>query len=743
MSIEEVRKSAIPMAKEVKTDQENTMEREYGALSALLEARDIPVLRDAAFRFLERYPDHAKANKLLGYACLVLNQPEAARDAFLRAVAGPSPDAETLNHLGCTYNVMGRYAEAAEAFERSIAISDERAETWANVGKNRDDMGDRQGALAPYRRAIEIDPTLVAARSNLGGILCELGRADEAVTVLDEALRLAPDNIWVNVHRGNALKRLGRMPEAIAAFDHALKLDPTVFQAWLNLAEALRSVGDTVQALSAAERAYAINPDAPEVIGVLGELYVAANRLRDVEAMLRRAVVVRPDDATYWFNLGHASEKVDDMIACYRRALSLRPDYHQAMSSLLFYLNYLPETTPLSMRIEASGYSRLLVTQTQARVRWKNDRSPERPLRIGVVSGDLRQHPVAYFLESTLMSFRDKRHALLAYSTVENEDDMTVNLRTLFNEWLDCRNLGDDALADRIESDRVDILIDLAGHSTGNRLPVFARKPAPVQVTWLGYFATTGLDTIDWIVADPWCVAADEDAYFSERVWRMPESRFCFTPPRLESEISPRLRTPDEPQVLGCFNTLTKINDEVLALWSRVMAALPQASLLIKAAELGDDGARQSLMVRLVHFGIPAERTILEGRSPRDEYLRTYQRIDFCLDTFPFTGGTTTVEALWMGVPVLTLKGATMIGRQGESMLQNVGLGDWIAKDGDDYVRKAVEFAADYDRLARLRRTLRDRGSASPLGNPVWFANQLESALRGMWRQYCSVAAAQ
>ena len=718
--------------------RDDTADGGYRRLGDLLEAGDFSALREAAGRFIEQHPDHPLALKLLGYACLMLQQSDAALDAFRRAVARPAPDAETLDYLGCTYNMLGRHVEAAEAFERSVAVDDKRAETWGNLGKNRDEMGDREGAVVSYRRAISLDPDLVVARSNLGPILCALGRAEEAIIVLDEAVRLAPDNIWVNVHRGNALKLLNRLPEAIAAFDHALTIAPTLYQGWLSLADVLQDIGDTAQAVSAAERAYALSPDNPEVLNTLGTLYAAADRRREAEAMLRRAVTLRSDDAAYWLNLGHVGETVEVMIGCYRRALSLRPDFDQALSPLLFCLNYLSATTPSSMLSEASAYGRLLATQATPRTQWSNERSPERPLRIGVVSGDLCQHPVSYFLESTLMAFRDKPHVWLAYSTVEKEDAATANYRSLFHEWRDCRKLSDEALAEQVVDDRVDILIDLAGHSAGHRLPVFAHKPAPVQVAWLGYFATTGLNAMDWIVADPWCVPADEDACFTERVWRMPESRFCFTPPRLEAEIKPQIRAADEPQVLGCFNTLIKANDEVLALWSRVMAALPQAFLLIKAKQLGDEAACRALVERLVRFGFPVERVILESRSPREEYLKTYHRIDFCLDTFPFTGGTTTAEALWMGVPVLTLKGSTMIGRQGESMLHNVGLGDWVAKDPDDYVQKAVEFASDYDRLARLRRSLRDRGSASPLGNPVWFANQFETALRGMWRKYCS-----
>jgi len=716
---------------------EDSAEQGFRQLSDLHAAGSYPELRAAAEEFLQRHPEHGRARKLLGYACLLIGEPEAAIDALSLAADQVSDPAEVLDLLGCACNMLGRHGEASASFEKSLASDPTRAATWANLGKNRDDMGERTAAVDAYRRALAIDPDLVIVLSNVGAILTEIGDPNEALDLLDRAVALAPENIWVNMHRGNALKKLDRIAEAIEAYDNALRQDRNLFQGWVNLADVLQLSGDTVQALGAAEYAYELNPESPEVLNTLGTLLAASGRHREAEGVLRRAVAMRPEDATFWLNLGHASAALEDMMSCYQQALVLRPDFDQALSPLLFCRNYLASTTLASMFDEASQYGRMLARRIEPMRQWDNDRSPERPLRIGIVSADFCAHPVSYFLESTLMAFSDKPHSWVAYSTVEKEDSTTGRFREHFGQWRDCLAMADDVLAARIVEDGIDILIDLAGHSAGHRLPVFARKPAPVQLSWLGYFATTGLTTIDWIVADPWYIQPGEERYFTERVWRLPESRFCFMPPRLEAEIPTRLRAIDEPPLFACFNTLIKLNDDVLRLWSRVMAAVPDARLLIKAKQLDDEVSRQALTARLSAHGIAPDRVILEGRSPRAEYLETYHRIDFCLETFPFTGGTTTAEALWMGVPVLTLRGETMIARQGESMLRNIGMADWVAADGDEYVQKAVRFSRDHELLSRLRRTLRDRGAASPLGNPVWFANQFESALRGMWRQYC------
>jgi predicted O-linked N-acetylglucosamine transferase (SPINDLY family) len=315
---------------------------------------------------------------------------------------------------------------------------------------------------------------------------------------------------------------------------------------------------------------------------------------------------------------------------------------------------------------------------------------------------------------------------------------MTERLKPLFRRWTRVIGLRDAALAARIHEDAIDILIDLAGHTADNRLSVFARKSAPVQVAWLGYFATTGVQGMDYLLADPQVSPVDEASHFSETVWRLPEIYYCFTPPNVQLPVALLPAASNGHVTFGCFNKLTKMNDEVVQVWSRVLHALPAAKLMLKSKGLGDAAQRISVLQRYARHGIAPERLILEGASPRVEYLAAYRQVDIALDPFPYPGGTTTVEGLWMGVPALTLKGDRFIGHQGETIMTNAGLGEWIAQDMDDYVAKAITFGGDLAALADLRGRLRGQLLASPVCDAPRFARNFETALRGMWTKWCA-----
>jgi len=293
--------------------------------------------------------------------------------------------------------------------------------------------------------------------------------------------------------------------------------------------------------------------------------------------------------------------------------------------------------------------------------------------------------------------------------------------------------LDDAAAAQLIHDDGVHVLIDLSGHSAHNRLPVFAWKPALVQVSWLGYFATTGVAEIDYLIADPWTLPEKEEQYFTEKIWRLPETRMCFTAPAAEVAVSalPALR--NGYVTFGCFNNLTKMNDAVVALWARVLAAVPGSRLFLKAKQFTEEAVRQATIERFAAHGVGGERLMIEGPESRAAYLAAYQRVDVVLDPFPFTGGTTSAEALWMGVPVLTLAGERLVSRQGVGLLMNAGLSDWVAADADDYVRRAAAHAADLESLATLRSRLRAQVLASPVFDAERFARHLENALWENW----------
>jgi predicted O-linked N-acetylglucosamine transferase (SPINDLY family) len=296
---------------------------------------------------------------------------------------------------------------------------------------------------------------------------------------------------------------------------------------------------------------------------------------------------------------------------------------------------------------------------------------------------------------------------------------------------------SNEAAAQLIHSDAVHVLMDLSGHTAGTRLPVFAWKPAPLQVSWLGYFATTGVTEIDYFIADPWVLPETEEPYFTEKIWRLPETRLCFTPPDVNVEVSPLPALSNGYITLGCFNNLAKMNDDVVALWARILESIPDSRLLLKAGQLKESSALQNTINRFAAHGIDANRLILEGPESREQYLAAYHRVDIALDPFPYPGGTTSVEGLWMGVPILTLAGERFLSRQGVGILMNAGLPEWIATDTDDYFIRAISHAADLQRLSDLRGRLRPQILASPIFDAPRMARNFEAALRGMWQRWC------
>ena len=362
---------------------------------------------------------------------------------------------------------------------------------------------------------------------------------------------------------------------------------------------------------------------------------------------------------------------------------------------------------------------------------------PKTRLRIGFVSPDLRVHPIAYFLENILSALSVRRPATLEtvlYSTSPAEDHVSGRLRALSNSWQAVAGMSDAVLARKIHDDEIDILIDMSGHTAQNRLSMFALKPAPVQVSWAGYFATTGVPSMDYFLSDMWLAPPSEDAYFLEKLWRIP-SNACFTPPDVTLNVEAVPALSNGYVTFGCFNHRSKISSEVVSVWARILTAVPSSRLFLKSGVYEDEAVRTEVLNQFILGGVPADRLRFEGQSPRDEYLARYNEVDICLDPFPYPGGTTTIEALWMGTPVLTMKGDSYLSRVGECAAQHIGAPQWIANDQDDYLAKAVTFASDIGSLAAFSANLRERTLNSPLFDADSMARNIETAMWGMWRE--------
>ncbi len=710
---------------------------------AALGAREAAI---ASYRqTLQRNPAHFAARVNLGIALQERGDLDEAIAHYRLAEQARTDVPELYNNLGNALQAQGDYAAAQAALLRALALRPTYAEAHNNLGNTLKAQHQYPLALAHFQQAIALKPNYVEAHFNRGNVLEAQGELDASLDAYRAALALDPDFYPALNNAGHILKARGRLAEAIVSLRRAVELKPDYVEAHNNLGNALKAQGQGAAAVVCYRRALALAPQ------LASTYYNLGNTLQDMGAYdaavdaYRHALAREPDYVEVFHNLGSALSsqgKADAALACLRHALELKPDFDLARSSLLFHLNYESRCPPAEYLAEARRFGASLAQRAHPYTDWpvaeawaaRGTHSTPAPLRVGLVSGDLRMHPVGYFLESVLSHLSPARIALHAYVTDAQEDALTARLKPRFAGWRSLMGLSDAAAAAAIRADGIQVLIDLAGHTLHNRLPVFAWKPAPVQVAWLGYFASTGLDAIDYILADRHVLPPAEEGNFVERPWRLPDSYLCFTPPTPEVEIGPLPMLSAGAPTFGCFNRLSKLNDAVVSLWVRVLQAVPQARLLLKAKELLEPAAQQSTRARFVAHGIAAERILTEGFTPRTDYLGNYNRVDIALDPFPFPGGTTTVEALWMGVPVLTLRGDRFVSHAGESLLHTAGLADWIAADADDYVAKARAYALDATSLAACRAGLRQRLLASPLCDAPHFAAHLETALHQMWQ---------
>src|SRR5579859_5339084 len=555
-----------------------------------------------------------------------------------------------------------------------------------------------------YREILAIDAHNADALHLLGAIAHQVGKNDIAVAFYSRAIELNAGEAAYHSNLGIALQALNRLDEALASYDTALRLKPDYAEAHSNRGMVLKVFERLDEALASYDTALRIKPDSVEA---------HANRGSTLSALGR----------------------VDEALASFEAAIRIRPDFIKAHSNLIFDLHYrsAPSETTIKSAVQrfASHYSPVSPT-------FANARTPERGLRIGYVSGDFGRHSVSYFLVQVLTHRDHEAFEIFCYPTRDRQDDMTAKLRATADHWQSLVGLSDQAAEERIRADGIDILVDLSGHTAHNRLALFARKPAPLQVTWLGYPGTTGLSTIDYRLVDAITDPEDDgNGWTSETLLRLPNGFLCFDPPA----EAPDVAAPpcgDGTITFGSFNNPAKLSDATLDVWAALMARVPGARLLIKGRPFRNQAAQALLLERLKTRGVPADRVSLHGwETTPGGHLGLYGQVDIALDPFPYNGTTTTCEALWMGVPVVTLEGTRHSGRVGASLLTQVGLQELIAADVEEYVRIAADLAADRKRLGELRSTLRHRVAVSPLCDAEGFARKLEHTYRTIWRKWC------
>lgn len=685
-------------------------------------------------------PNLLEARINLGTALRELGRLEESEQCYRKAIAIRPDSAVARFNLGNTLLERGNAAEAAECYREALGLDPGYTGARLNLGGALRDLGMPAEAADCYRKALEEVPDDPSILVSLGAVLRDLGERDEAEGCYRSALELSPGSALAHFNLANLLREMGRTKEALAGYRRAVELDPANPALYCNLGNALRETGKADEAVEAFRKALELEPDNADALINLGNTCKETGRYRDAEGCYHKALLVRPDMAEAHYNLGTVLQdqcRMREAVASYRRAVELKPDHAVAHSNLLMNLQYDPEVTPAEILEESRAWERQHLAGIRPMPAPDNAPDPERPIRIGYVSGDLRRHPVGYFLDGVLASHDRERFQVFCYANQSYGDDLTDRLRENSGHWREIFGLGDDAVASLIRDDRIDILVDLAGHTARNRLAVFGRKPAPVQATWAGYVGTTGLSTMDFLITDPRETPEGTERWYVERPVRLPECYVCYSPPGYAPAVAPLPALKNGFTTFGCFNNLAKLNSRVTELWSRLLREAPAARLLLVTKALGDPAVRELWLEEFTRGGV-AERVSLCGMLPHAELLARYGEVDVALDPFPYSGGLTTLEGLWMGVPAITLGGDRFASRHTLSHLTAAGLPEFIVPDQDAYLTRAIELAEDPGQLASLRAGLRERMAASPLCDCRRFTRSLEDAFRAMWREWCA-----
>jgi predicted O-linked N-acetylglucosamine transferase (SPINDLY family) len=650
-------------------------------------------------------PDFASAHSNLGEALRRQGQLEDAVSCFRDALAIDPWDAHAHNNLAMTLQAQGKLDDSLESYRQALRCMPGYAEAYSNLGTALIEKGNLEEAAANLSKAIELKPHYVDAIFNLGLARWKQGRSDEALVQYQHALRIKPDHALTHLHLGTLLADKGELVDAEASLRQALRIKPDCVDACYSLTAVLRRQGKLEEALAQCQEALRLRPDGAEAHRSLG---------------------------TVLWDLG----LTEQALVAYRAALNLKPEWADLHSYVVMMLHYLPGYDAGSIRDECARWNQQHAQPLQKLIRpHPNDPDPKRRLRIGYVSPDFHKHVDAFFTIPLLSNHDHMHYEIFCYAGVAQPDAVTQRLRGHADMWRSTVGLSDQQIADLVRSDQIDILVDLEMHTAGNRLLIFAQKPVPVQVAWLGYPGSTGLSTIDYRITDPYLDPPGlfDDCYSEESI-RLPDTFWCYDPLSNEPPVNalPALETGQV--TFGCLNNFCKINEGCLTLWAEVLRKVPQSRLLLRAAR---GQARSRVLTIFQGEGVAESRIEFVDRLPRPEYLRLYYRIDLGLDPLPYNGHTTSLDAFWMGVPTLTLVGKTVVGRAGWSQLCNLGLQELAAQTREQYVALLAELSGDLARLQSLRGTLRQRMQESPLMDGKRFARHMEQAFRQMWRRWC------
>ena len=695
---------------------------------------------EACRRAIALNPDLPEAHNNLGNALRQLRRPEEAIEAFRTALRLSPESGDVLNNLAIAYQSAGRWDDALGAFEQALAAQPESASAHFNLGLTLARMGRKDEAAKAMARALELNPALPHVSRLLASLCWELGRRTEAIDLLRRRIQQAPQD--VDARQVLAVYLLDER-QAIEAEDHlrlAIGLKPDSAGLYNDWGRALVRLDRGQEAIGAYQRALALDPDFAFAYNNLGTLLESMSDTEGALACYRKAYELEPNMVELRNNLGTVLKErgeVDEAIAHLCAALELSPGNADVHSNLVYVRHFHLGSDARMLGAEAAEWHHRHAEKWRPAERCKPSRpDPERRLRVGYVSPDFWEQAECYFVLPLLENHDASAVEIFCYSNNPRTDDITRRYRACADQWRDVWNLGDEAMAEQIASDEIDILVDLTMHMRDHRLLTFARQPAPIQVTWLAYPGTTGLPEIDYRFTD-WSMEPEDllTCVSAEMPVRLPDSWCCYEAVGSSPAVSPAPAEKNGYLTFGSLNNGRKHNTAVLSQWARLMEAIPDSRLVLLAA---DEATRDRLREFFRSSAVDPQRIDFIPPSRRYEYLSAYGQIDVGLDPFPYNGITTTCDALWMGVPVMTIPGTVAAARAGASLLRSAGLEQFIAADEASWIALGQSWSERIDELAALRRELRRQVSQSPLMNGARFARNVERAYREMWRKCCA-----
>ncbi|MBF0177055.1 MAG: tetratricopeptide repeat protein [Magnetococcales bacterium] len=696
---------------DAQTLDENAVEALFDQAMALQQRGDSDQAEYICRHVLTHAPDHPPSRRILGLLCLQRGAVDEAV-AHLEQFLTLRPEHVAIRFLlANTLMVQQTMERAVGHFRALLQVDPTHAEAAYHLGLALYGQGKIPDAIQAFRQALDLPdadrPRILTSLAKVLGFAAQYPEAEQCYRTI---LALEPDNHSVRYALGLLLQDMGQTQEATRVFKSILEAEPHHAAVWNSLAILFRKEGF----------------------------------FEEAEAHYRTALGIKPDFFEAWNNLGILLGDmgcVREAVDAFRQALAINPDSATVHSNLIMNLHYLPESDAAGLLAESRAYharhARPLARHVQPH---GNDRAPHRRLRIGYLSSDFRQHPVGFFWQPVMAAHDKRQFEIFCYSGVAKEDWITQRIQGWADHWRPIRGIDDATLAQTIREDGIDILADLAGHTEGNRLPLLARRPAPVQLTAGGHCNTTGLDAIDYLVCDAYHAPPGAESEFSETPLRMPDGYICYAPPFYAPGVTELPAREHGHITFGCFNSQIKVTQAVAALWSQILHRVPGSRLILRAGGMDDMKTRSRYLGWFQSQAIDENRLQLAGRLPHLELLAAYGAVDVALDPFPYSGGLTTLEALWMGVPVVTMTGRTFCGRHSTSHLSHAGLPWLVARSPEEYMDIVLKLVNDLEGLTQLRRTLRTRMDRSPLCDGTRYTRNLEAAYRTIWQKWCASA---